>query len=353
MYYTGYTHVSSCPMSDIKRIGFACKYLCDDQTQSKKLLAEQQLPYNTRGTTIKWLNQQSRSQAEERLWDIMQHNVASFGKLVEYAGTLPPKLRMVRLSSDCLPAYTESTWRYFWQLPDVKRYYETHFAQVGDLARQHDVRLSFHPGQFCCIVSDRPDVVERSIDELEYHAAMAVAMGYGRQFQDFKINVHLSGRNGPAAFDAAYQMMSPQLQNCLTLENDEYQIGLDSLLPLADRVAIVLDLHHHYINTGEYISAADPRIKRVKDSWRGVRPVIHYSQSREDLLEGFSTGAMPILNELIAQGYKKTKLRAHSDYMWNQAVNQWAKTHSEWADVMVEAKAKNLAAIDLYHQWQA
>ena len=45
--------------------------------------------------------------------------------------------------------------------------------------------------------------------------------------------------------------------------------------------------------------------------------------------------------------FKKGKLRAHSDYMWNDAVNDWALSHWQWADIMVEAKCKNLASRQL------
>jgi UV DNA damage repair endonuclease len=225
------------------------------------------------------------------------------------------------------------------------------FAPIGETARKHGVRLSFHPGQFCCIVSDNEKVVNNSITELEYHADMVRMMGYGSKKLEFKINVHLSGRGGSSKFHDAFNRLSPELRNCLTLENDEYQAGLDDILVLADSVGIVLDIHHHFIKTGEYISAEDDRIKRVIDSWQGVRPTIHYSLSREDELVNHNTHSLPNLNLLLESGYKKQKLRAHSDMMWNKAANQWAKTHWEWADVMVEAKNKNLASFALYQEW--
>jgi hypothetical protein len=49
----------------------------------------------------------------------------------------------------------------------------------------------------------------------------------------------------------------------------------------------------------------------------------------------------------MEQGYKKGKLRAHSDFMWNDALNEWALSHNEWADIMCESKAKNLASFEL------
>ena len=109
----------------------------------------------------------------------------------------------------------------------------------------------------------------------------------------------------------------------------------------------MLDIHHHWVKTGEYIQPTDDRFSRIIDSRRGVRPVIHYSVSREDLLVGHDENTLPNMEELLEQGFKKAKLRAHSDYMWNNAVNDWALSFREFADIMVESKAKNLASIKL------
>ena len=204
-----------------KRIGFACKYMHPDQTQKKKLLEEIQRPLNTRSTTVQWLNRQTVDVAEERLWDIMVHNIASYGRLIEYVGSLPEQLRMVRLGSDVLPVYTEPTWSYFWRKPDVVAYCEKHFATVGRRARELNVRLSMHPGQFTVLASDNDDIVERSIEEFEYHVDCIRWMGYGTKFQDFKCNVHISGRKGPAGIKVALKRLSPEARNTITIENDE------------------------------------------------------------------------------------------------------------------------------------
>jgi len=67
-------------MNNYKRVGFACKYMHGDQTQPKKLLEEIQRPLNNRCTTVQWLNRQTREVAEQRLWDLMVHNISALGK---------------------------------------------------------------------------------------------------------------------------------------------------------------------------------------------------------------------------------------------------------------------------------
>ena len=336
-------------MNDIKRIGFACKYMTADQTQKKKRLEEIQRPLNTRSTTVQWLNRQTRDVAEERLWDIMVHNIASYKRLIEYVGSLPPELRMVRLGSDVLPVYTQCDWSYYWQRPDVVAYCEREFAKVGETARALDVRLSMHPGQFTVLASDNEEIVERSIEEFEYHTDVLRWMGYGRTYQDFKCNVHISGRKGPQGIIDALKRLSPEARNTITIENDENKWGLEHSLELADHCALVLDIHHHWCREGEYIQPTDDRFDRIIDSWRGVRPVIHYSYSRDEHLpEGFAHDTMPDMPTLLEAGYKKAKLRAHSDYYPNQLVNDWALSFLDYADIMCESKCKNLASIDLY-----
>lgn len=338
----------------IKRIGFACKWIDrPDQINGIKPKDECKL-LNTMGTTVAWLNRQSKAAAEEKLWEITKYNIESIRRLVERVGEQHEDLRMVRLGSDLLPVFTEPTWGYFYNSADVISYCERHFATVGDLARQLGVRLSFHPGQFCVLASETPDIVERSIEELEYHATMAKWMGYGRKFQDFKINVHISGRKGPQGIRDVYGRLSPEARNCLTLENEEYSHGLDDCLSVSDLVPTVLDIHHYWIREGVYIDPDSDSVKRVVDSWRGVRPTMHYSVSREDVLVGHATDDSPSMESLLLEGFSKQKLRAHSDYYWNTQVNNWALTFRDQFDIMCESKAKNLASFALHkHAKQA
>jgi len=331
-----------------KRLGFACKWIDRPDQVNGIRPRDDAKRYNTGTTTVAWLNRQTREVAEQKLWDLMSSNINSIQLLVERVGSLEENLRMVRLGSDILPVYTEPSWNYFWRRLDVRNYCETHFARVGEAARQRGVRLSFHPGQFCCIVSDNPDVVKRSIEELEYHADMIRWMGYGKSKLDFKLNIHLSGSRGVRGFNDAWSLMSPESRNCLTLENDEYQQGLDDLLALKDKAAIVLDIHHHLIKDEEYIEYFDSRIQQVIDSWCGVRPVIHYSQSRDEYISKFSN-KIPLMEEMLVDT-KKAKLRAHSDFYTNKKINEWALSHLNWADIMAEAKGKNLASLELFNQ---
>jgi len=333
-----------------KRIGFACKWIDGPSQINGIKQTDTARQFNTGTTTVAWLNRQSREVAEQKLWDLMVGNIEATRLLVERVGTLDPALRMVRISSDILPVYTHDTYRDYWRQPAVISYAETHFKRVGDLARANNVRLSFHPGQFTVLASDNPGIVQRSIEEFEYHADMARWMGYGRTFQDFKINVHISGRQGPEGIRRAYKKLSPEARNCITIENEENSWGLDDCLTISDCVPIVLDVHHHWIREGEYISPNDDRVRRVVDSWRGVRPTCHYSVSREDVLVDHNTDVMPDYASLLSEGYKKQKLRAHSDFYWNTATNEWALSFLGTHDIMCESKAKNLASFALYEQ---
>jgi UV DNA damage repair endonuclease len=207
-----------------------------------------------------------------------------------------------------------------------------------------------HPGQFVVLASINPGIVQRSIEEFEYHADMARYMGYGRKFQDFKINVHISGRLGPDGIRDAYKKLSNEARNCITIENEENSWGLDDCLTISDVVPIVMDIHHHWIREGVYITPEDDRVQRVIDSWRGVRPTMHYSVSREDYLVDHDTTIMPDYTTLLESGYKKQKLRAHSDFYWNQKTNEWAITFLKQFDMMCESKGKNLASMAMYNQ---
>ncbi len=332
------------------RIGFACMYYHDKRNHTASTLKQIESQYNTNTTTIAWLNRQSTKVAEEKLLSIAFGNAEKAYKLINYVSNLPDALRFLRLSSDQCPAYTHHQWKYFYKQKSVSDELERLWKRNGELARLNNIRLSFHPGQFCVLASDNPDVVTNSIQEFEYHCDMIRWMGYGKEWKDFKCNVHIGGRLGPDGIRAVYPLLSTEARNTITIENDEFGWGLDSCLELADIIPIVLDIHHHYIRTGgEYIQSSDTRIKQILDSWRGIRPVMHYSVSREEYARDNMT--LPNMQMLLTEGHKPQSLRAHSDMLNNSACNNWALSFWNDFDIMVEAKCKNLASKQLYQQF--
>jgi UV DNA damage repair endonuclease len=334
----------------MKRIGFACKWIDHPDQVNGIKPKDDAKKYNTGSTTVAWLNRQSKEVAEQKLYDLMTGNIESVRKLVEKVGTLDENLRMVRLGSDILPVYTQQDWSWFWRLPATRQYCERAFGVVGDAARKMGVRLSFHPGQFTVLASDSPDIVDRSIEEFEYHVDMVRWMGYGKSFQDFKVNVHISGRKGPQGIKDVLGRLTPEARNVITIENDENAWGIEDSLELQKHCALVLDIHHHWVRTGDYIQPSDDRVLRVIDSWRGVRPTMHYSVSREEWLPDHSTTTLPDYAQLLEGGHKKQKLRAHSNFYWNTAVNEWALSFLDTHDIMCESKGKNIASFSLHEQ---
>ncbi|WP_341957808.1 UV DNA damage repair endonuclease UvsE [Pseudomonas sp. RC10] len=333
------------------RIGFACMYRHPERELSLKELKALEGGYNPRTTTLRWMDSVTVQEAQDKLLDIVEHNLAAQIRLLGYVAQLPVERRMLRLSSDLLPFYSHPKVAAFYQTSSVMTRLASLFAAIGDTARQADIRLSFHPGQFCVLGSDRPDVVENSLAEFEYHADMIRMMGYGRRFQDFKCNIHIAGRLGADGVRAVWPRLSEVARQCITFENDEKTYGVDDCLQLADLAPVVLDIHHCWIHESRYIAPDDPRVSRIIDSWRGVRPVMHYSQPPESLQALGFTAEQKLEMEALLQVVNKRDLYLHSDRMWNDWTNRYALQFLDRFDIMFEAKDKNLATEAFYRQF--
>lgn len=328
------------------RIGFCCKWL-DHATHVNGIKSNDPVKLlNTKANTVRWLTE-NKTKADDKLLEIINHNFSATKIVLGRVATHPRSLRMMRLGSDLLPMYTHPSFRYFYADSTVRKEIAYQFAGIGQYARDNDIRLSFHPGQFCVLASSNDDIVNNSIEELEYHVDMACWMGYGNTWHSngFKINVHISGARGAEGIIRILPRLSQATRNLVTFENEEIKWGLDETLKLENHTAIVLDIHHHWVKTGEYIQPNDDRVKRVIDSWRGVRPVLHYSTPRTEYVAAhLDSQGLPDYNAALAAGVKRASLRAHSDFYWCQATNDWAARFLPDFDIQAESKAKNLAS---------
>lgn len=335
------------------RIGFCCKML-PDPTQKfvgKKDLQEWLDRHNCKSTTVAYLDRQTPAARIEKICSIITHNQQALATQIKMLSTWPQALRMMRIGSEILPVRTFERYKHLYQEPSVVRVLEG-FESVGNLARKHDVRLSTHPGQYTILTSDNADVVNRAIEDLEYHAEIFRLMGFDASDQRQEINIH-GGPNRPDMVDrfrAAVPRLSKDTQQWLSVENDEFSHGLDNLLPLADQVKICVDINHYWIKEGDYLQPDDPRIARVVESWRGARPEIHVAWPHEQVLTDHEDlHQLPNMQVLESKGYRRAKLRAHSDDAWLPAISKYALEFWDIADLCVEAKYKNLASTKLYN----
>lgn len=330
------------------RLGFCCNWLSPTRDEAAEGFM------NPRTTTVTSLGKLPDAQVMAKLIGLVTHNLATMERLVTHISLLPEEQRMIRFGSDILPAYTHDVGNWVYHEPTMRGIMEAGFAKVGAIARQYDVRISFHPGQFCVLNSVNESTYYRAIAEFEYHVEMMRLMGYtgGWHPHGAAINIHTGSRaGGVMGLIQGLEGLSQDGRDLITIENDEYSFGLDELEYLADHAAIVLDIHHEWIKSGgHYIQPDDPRLDYVKASWRGVRPLGHYSVSQPEVLTSSDPMVLP---DFVAQrnaGKSLRDLRAHSDYCWNHAANEWALSHLSWMDIEVEAKMKNLASDQLNEQ---
>ena len=341
------------------RIGFCCKWIDPSTSLDKKARLASESTMNQKATTLTALRKLTTSEQLDRIVGLVDVNVATLWRQLQWISEQPQELRLFRLTSEFIPANTAPG---FEDLLDQPRLLASlsKLSGVRDFASKHGIRLCTHPGQFTNICSDNPDVVDRAVEDLNYHGRLAAAMGYGDTWHSdgYAINIHANVRQDPDLkqfIDVVNNRVDSTVRNLITLENDEFGCSVDDIVAsdVADHVALVMDIHHHWVESGgEYIQPDDSRCRVFERSWRGQRPLGHFSTSSEILLNGHDPLVRPDFKMLLSGGHKPGKLRAHSDLCWNQDVNSWALSHLTWTDLEVEAKGKNLASRGLYEQYR-
>jgi UV DNA damage repair endonuclease len=333
----------------IRRIGSACKVVYPDDPVRTK--AE-----NFKTTTLAYLNRLANTEdILLKLVDIVLENLRRLDLHIQRLSQYPIEMRMFRIGSDLLPMYGHAIASEFYNEYRLNLI-RTCLERTGNTARTHGIRLSFHPAQHVVIASPNPIAAENGIAELERVCQIAGWMGYiGWHPHGFAVNIHAGAASVTTQQlrDVITNRLSEQARNLLTLENDEFSHGLYQLCELSDVVAIVPDLHHHWIRNEILLSPDDPSLTSVIESWRGVRPKLHLAMSRQHLIpEGFDVMGYRALQTLTdTHGLAKTKLRAHSDSPWNIRVLDYARRFWDQFDILWEGKDKNLGQQIIYEHF--
>lgn len=281
-------------------------------------------PIKFRNTTVKSIKNMDRDAALVKLSGLCLANAEALLESLRFCAE--EGIGCFRINSQILPIKTHTECGYEVEdLPDgdaiVKR-----FKACGRFARKHDIRLSFHPDQFVVLNSPRPDVVERSIAELEYQCEVAQWVGAD------VVNIHGGGAYGDkqqalSRFAENLDRLSRRVRNRLTVENDDVTYTPTDLLPLcrAEGVPLVYDVHHHRCNQDD-LSVGEATEQAIA-TWNR-EPMFHISS--------------PI------EGWQGPKPQRHHDFI---DVNDFPECwRGRELTVEVEAKAKEAAVLKLFQQ---
>ena len=298
-------------------------------------------PYRL-GFAVKVLGDGGLPSADTRRWRSGPHLRRSLELLEDVFDYLDRiDVRVYRLSSGTVPYGTHP------DLPDLdyRRQVEAcaeELAALGAKARRYDLRLSMHPGQYTVPSAPDPELVRKSLLDLEQDALLLDALGQG---PEAVVVVHVGGAYGDRAaslrrFARAYESLSERGRRRLVVEHDETAFDLTDVLELHRLVGVpvVYDHHHHRCNRAAAL--ADPRdaLAAAYATWpEGVRPKAHLSSPRTELCE-------------TARGPRPPRLDAHADFATPWDAAELLRAAPGPLDVMVEAKAKDLAVLWLRRQ---
>ena len=284
-------------------------------------------PIKFRRTTVKAVSRMDRDAALAKLSGLCLTNADALRSSLQFCADRG--IGSFRINSQILPIKTHRESGYdVSDLPDGPEIVQR-FKACGEFARTHDMRLCFHPDQFVVLNSPRPDVVDRSIEELEYQCEVAEWVGAD------VVNIHGGGVYGNkpealARFARNLSRLSDRARTRLTVENDDISYSPKDLLPLcrAEGIPLVYDVHHHRCNQ-DGLSVEEATAQAIT-TW-DREPMFHISS--------------PI------DGWNGAQTRRHHDFISVQDFPRcW---HGLTLTVEVEAKAKEVAVLKLMRQLAA
>jgi UV DNA damage endonuclease len=260
-------------------------------------------------------------------------------------------IRMHRMATSLAPyaSHPELT-----RFRDQPRECAEALERVGRRARQLDVRLSTHPGQYTVLNSEEPQTARLAVEELEVQAELMDGMGLG---PDAVVVLHVGGAAGGVdaaldRFERGFALLSDAARDRLVVENDDRRFGLCDLLRLSERIGrpVVWDVLHHHCHDPAGIPDREALALALATWPKGTTPKIHFSSPKTAVEERRTR-----VGRRVERATVLPQLRAHADLVDPIALEHFLCETARGLsfDVMLEAKAKDLALLRVRDQLAA
>ena len=274
------------------RLGYACITNCLDSTSSS--------PY-TYGEYLKYGDM-------EKLDRVIVSNLKSLEEIIYY--NIKNNIHFYRMSSKIIPLATKSDVKF-----DYINKYKSYYDKIGKMISDYDMRVDFHPDQFCVLNSVKSDVVSASIDILKYHYSLLEALGIKNKILVLHVGSNSFGKdNSIRRFINNFNKLPKYLKECIAIENDDKVFNVNDVLEISKNtgVPVILDYHHHLCNKSDF---------SFEDIFNNRKVKMHFSSPRN-----------------------KKDFRSHNDYINGDDFINFIKILKKYdrdVDIMIEAKYKD------------
>lgn len=303
------------------------------------------------GFAVKVVGRPGLKASDTRRWQNNPHLSVSLAYLRDILSYLEQiDVRMYRLSSDLAPYVTHPGLPQFHNQIDECA---DELTAVGELARQKQIRLSFHPGPHTVLNSPDGTIAEKAVADLVAHARMLDLMRLG---PEAVINIHVGGLYGdkPAAMSRFVQRTHALPENVrrrLVLENDERIYRVDDTYAIHQQTGIrlVLDQLHHLCNHSPGQSLERALVLALSTWPADQTPKIHFSSPRTALIDAGKRSQ----SNAEQPGYRLPRLSQHADLIDPFSLIDLLRLvpcRERDLDVMLECKAKDVALLRLREQ---
>ena len=261
-----------------------------------------------------------------KLHNIIIENLNNLEKIIDY--NIKNNIHFYRLTSKLIPLATLKEVEF-----DYTKKYQEYYQRISNKIKKHNLRIDIHPGEFCILNSTKKEIVENSIEILEYHYNILKSLDIENKIIILHIGSSVLGKdNSIKRFINNFNKLPDYLQKCIAIENDDKIYNILDCLNLCEKLNIpmVLDYHHHICNSNNL--NIDNYLERIFNTWHNTTPKIHFSSPKNKTKKDF---------------------RSHHDYIDIDDFIHFLekiKPLNKDLDIMLECKAKDDALFRLVRQ---
>lgn len=268
----------------------------------------------------------AQEQNYQKLDQLIQSNFLCLHKLLTYNNK--NNIHFFRISSNIIPLATKEEVIF-----DYIKPYQMQYQQLAKYIEKYNMRVDFHPSEYCVLNSTKKQVIENSIAILTYHRTLLSLF----KVKDPLLVLHIGSsefgkEKSISRFINQYNKLPLELKECIAIENDDKVYTIEDCLKIATKlhIPVILDYHHHICNPS--IKPMEELLPEIYKTWTNKTPKMHFSSPKSN---------------------QKKEFRSHHDYInvdefisFLEILKQIGKD----TDIMIEAKKKDEALFRLVRE---